>query len=242
MVGNRDAGFPAKSLVGLSPAHTLTPDFPSVTALKSFFHSVFGRPARAPTLPVRRSLGEGGSKRSASKGFTLVEVMMAATILVVGFMGMIQAVTMGSEMLATARRQTLAAQIIAHELEKLRYVVWTNGSTGINDLPAGPTTLTIDSQFNSAITTAGLTTTVSTTNPYVKVDRTVADVVTGSMREVTITVTWQKSGTTANATTLTGSWLENLSLGGSPPIRRTYTRSGTSYFGKYGLNLSYQRS
>ena len=168
---------------------------------------------------------------------------MATTLLVVGFMGMIQAITIGSEMLATARRQTLAAQIINHELEKLRYVAWTNGSTGINDLAAGPTTLTIDSQFSSAITACGLVTDYSVaTNPYIKLERSVATMVSGSMREVTFTVTWQKSGTTAAAAALTGSWLEKLSLGGSPPIRRVYVRTGVSYFAKYGLNLSYQRS
>lgn len=178
-----------------------------------------------------------------SRGFTLVEVLMASAILVVGFMGMIQAVTIGSEMLATARRQTLAAQIINHELERLRLSVWSNGSTGINDLPAGPTTLSIDSQFSSAITSCGLTTDTSvSTNPYIKLERSVADVVSGSMREVTFTVTWQKTGTTAAATTASGSWLEKLSFSGSAPIQRTYVRKGSAFFGKYGLNLSYQRS
>lgn len=57
-------------------------------------------------------------------GFTIVEVMMAATILVVAFVGMIQAVTIGSEMMATARRQTLANQIITHEVEALRLKSW----------------------------------------------------------------------------------------------------------------------
>lgn len=164
---------------------------------------------------------------------------MATVILVVGFVGLIQAVTIGSEMLATSRRQTLAAQIISHEMEKLRYATFAT----IDAYPAGPTTLTIDSQFSSAITSCGLVTDYSvTTNPYIKLERSVTDMVSGSLCEVTFTVTWQKSGTTAAAATLTGSWLEKLSLGGAPPIRRIYIRSGTSYFGKYGLNLSYQRS
>lgn len=164
---------------------------------------------------------------------------MASVILVVGFMGMIQAVTIGSEMLATAKRQTLAAQIISHELEKLRYVPFAT----IDGYPAGPTAMTIDPQFTSAIAACGLTSDYSvTTNPYIKLERSVADLVSGSLCEVTFTVTWQKSGTTSAATTLTGSWLEKLSFGGSPPIRRIYTRSGATYFGKYGLNLSYQRS
>src|SRR5690348_10643355 len=63
------------------------------------------------------------SSRSAG-GFTIVEVMMAAVVLVVGFMGMIQAITLGSDMLATARRQTIAAQILSHEVEYLRLASW----------------------------------------------------------------------------------------------------------------------
>ncbi|MBI2516216.1 MAG: prepilin-type N-terminal cleavage/methylation domain-containing protein [Opitutae bacterium] len=176
---------------------------------------------------------------SPARGFTIVEVMMASAILVVAFMGMIQAVTIGSEMLATARRQTLAAQIINHELEKLRFVDFAT----IDAYAAGPTTVSIDNQFSSAITSCGLTTDTSvSTNPYIKLERTVTDVVSGSLCEVGFTVTWQKSGTTTAATTASGSWLEQLSFSGSAPIRRTYVRKGSAFFGKYGLNLSYQRS
>ncbi len=168
---------------------------------------------------------------------------MASLILVVGFMGMIQGVTIGSEMMATARRQTLAAQIIAHEAEKLRLVPWTASSgTYITGLPAGPTTITIDSQFDSAITACGLvkssTLTLARTTANIDTD---ADGVT-DLKEVTFTVTWNKSGTATAATTATGSWLDQLSYSGPSAIARTYTRSGTAYFGKYGLNLSYQRS
>jgi hypothetical protein len=59
----------------------------------------------------------------------LVEVMMAATILVVGFMGVIQAVTIGSELQATARRQTIAALLIAQELELARLESWATLSS-----------------------------------------------------------------------------------------------------------------
>lgn len=177
--------------------------------------------------------------------------MMASVILVVGFIGMIQAITIGSEMMATARRQNLANQIINHELEKLRLVDWSATTTvggttftgGISGLAAGPTTLTIDSQFSDSITACGLTTdTSNSANPYIQLDRSVVDVVSGNMRQVTFTVTWQKSGTTAVANTVTGSWLEKLSLGGNASIRRTYVRKGFGFYSKYGLNLNAQRS
>lgn len=164
---------------------------------------------------------------------------MASVILVVGFIGMISALTVGSEMLATARRQNLAAQIINHELEKLRYVDFAT----IDAYAAGPTSLTIDTQFSSSITACGLTTdTSNTANPYITLDRTVTDVVTGNMCQVIFTVTWQKSGTTTAANAATGSWLEKLSLGGNASIRRTYVRKGMGFFGKSGLNLTVQRS
>jgi Tfp pilus assembly protein PilV len=53
-------------------------------------------------------------------GFTLIEVGMASLILVVGFIGMIQAVTIGTQMLDTARKQQIAMQIIDGEIEYRR--------------------------------------------------------------------------------------------------------------------------
>ena len=59
-------------------------------------------------------------------GFTLIEVALASTILVVGFVGMIEALAVGSEMLDTARKQTIAAQIMQGEIEYLRLQSWTS--------------------------------------------------------------------------------------------------------------------
>jgi Tfp pilus assembly protein PilV len=141
----------------------------------------------------------------------LVEVMMASLILVAGFIGMIQAVTIGSEMLATARRQTIAAQILNHEVEKLRFYSWSqiqglgnsSASTYTSDLAA----------INTAIAASGVTFTLA---------RAVADPTT-DLREVAFTVTWTVKVS-----------------GVATP--RTYTRSTSAWFGKYGLNLTYQRS
>ncbi len=169
---------------------------------------------------------------------------MASVILVVGFMGMIQAVTIGSEMLATARRQTLAQQIINHELEELRLVAWSatttvNGTTytgGINGMAAGPDPIAIDSQFNNMIAACGLA------SGDIVLTRTVADVVPGELREITFTLTWQKRGTTTAASAPTGTWLERLTFYRETPIARTYTRKSTTWIGKHGLNHAIQRS
>lgn len=158
---------------------------------------------------------------------------MASVILVVGFIGMIQAVTIGSEMLATARRQTLAAQILNHEMEKLRLTAWTSLS-GLGDYSASNyTALTPDdTTFDTAIAASGVT---------FRIERDVTTVTT-DLLEVTLTLTWTKSGTTTAAATPTGSWLDRIAFHRESPIARTYTRRTTTWFTKYGLNHAAQRS
>ena len=75
---------------------------------------------QTPPLPTGAMMH---SPRNRS-GFTLVEVALAATILLVGFAGMAMALMVGSEMLDTARKQTIAAQIIQAEAEYLRLKDW----------------------------------------------------------------------------------------------------------------------
>src|SRR5437879_582228 len=74
------------------------------------------------------------------RGFSIIEVMMAAAILLVGFVGMIQAITIGSESLDAARKQQVASQLVTAEIEKLRGGAWSV----IANLPASGT-ITIDS-------------------------------------------------------------------------------------------------
>ena len=213
--------------------------------------------------------------RRRAHAFTLVEVMMASVILVVGFVGMIEAVTLSASMMDSARRQTLAAQIMNHHIERLRFVSWSTttisgGTTftgGINGL--GNTAVAIDTPYwpawssatpyavNRVVSYSGAyyrcilaptanqvptnttywtaTTTAQTTDIVVTqgatftLARTVTspDPVT-NIREVNLTVTW---------VVLTS----RLDSGGSR-VSFTYTRSNSAWFGKYGLNLSYQRS
>jgi hypothetical protein len=143
--------------------------------------------------------------------------MMAATVIVVAFFGMISAVTSGSEMMATARRQTLASKLMDHELEQLRLESWTT----IDGYAAGPTTITIDDThpFYAALQGSGATFTLT---------RSVA-AVSGltNVKEVTFSVSW----------TVKANW----KVGGASPTR-TYTRTKSGYYSKYGLNLTYQRA
>ncbi len=147
------------------------------------------------------------------RGFTIVEVAIGAVILAIAAAAMIQALAEGAEMQATGQRQLLAAQVLQHEMEELRLESWST----INGLAAGPTTLTISTQFDSAITAAGLV-----KGTTITLSRTVATVSTG-LREVTLTVTWTMNPS-GNAGT------------------RTYTRVYSAYFAEYGLNLTARRT
>ncbi|RXK54833.1 prepilin-type N-terminal cleavage/methylation domain-containing protein [Oleiharenicola lentus] len=169
-------------------------------------------------------------RKSAANGFTIIEVMMASVILVVAFMGMIQAITVGSEMMATARRQTLAAQILEHEVGKMRLLPYAT----VSGYAAGPTAMTIDSRFDDALSSCGLTASSMT------LSRTTSNVTT-DLKEVTLTLIWTKSGSTAAATTPSGSWFDQIAFYRPTSASRTYTRKTTAFFGKYGLNNSIQR-
>lgn len=173
---------------------------------------------------MRRAETSFLSARRHHAGFTLVEVMMASIVLVVGFIGMMQTILAGAEMLATARRQTLAAQILSHEVEMLRLRPWADIAALPSGLPVS-IPLTIDSQFSAAVTAVGLRASAPwQATDTLKLTRTctVPDPDT-DLREVNFTLTWtmQPSGGAA---------------------ARTYTRKLSAYYGKYGLNLSYQRS
>lgn len=182
--------------------------------------------------------------------------MMGATILVVGLMGLIQAVTIGSEMLATARRQTLAAQILDHEIEQLRFEDWstisnfpTTSATTLYQAWSGSTAYRISDTVirsgawyrcirnHSGQGPPNATYWASDTPPFASlytsdtialgatytITRTVASVSGATnLREITFTVTWtvRPSGITS----------------------RTYTRKRSAFFGKYGLNLTFQHS
>jgi type IV pilus assembly protein PilV len=79
--------------------------------------------------------------RKPAAGFTIVEVIMAAVVMLAGVVGMMQVVISGSEMLAVSRSQTIAAQIIHSEIDKVHLVDWAS-------LPSiGTTTFTPDTSF-----------------------------------------------------------------------------------------------
>lgn len=148
---------------------------------------------------------------------------MAALILTVGFIGLIEAVGLTSTMMDHARRQTLATQMLDHEIEELYLSDWAT----ISALPTASTTITLDSQFDAARLAVGddksgsapvrfsMTRTVTSTDPVTNI------------REVNFTVTW----VVVSSRLVSGSRLTT-----------TYNRSNSAWYGKYGLHLSYRRT
>lgn len=140
------------------------------------------------------------SFRADKKGFTLVEVMIAAAVMVGGIVGMIKVLVSGSEMLDVSRKQTVAMQIIHGQIDSVRLNDWTT----VSGWGAGPTTVAISSSFQTVSQGFTCRRTVSTPK--------------SNLRQVTFTVSW--TGNTG----------------------RPYTRSGSTYVGKNGLYVTYQRS
>lgn len=140
--------------------------------------------------------------------------MFAAGVLALALVGMIQAVVSGSEMLDLSRKQTIAAQIIHGQIDYMRLRNWTEISA-----LSTPVTVAVDAQNQASNLAAGFD--FGTQLPTICTDftctRTIATVRT-DLKRVTFTVTWKGN---------TG---------------RTYTRTGTTYVGKNGLYVTFQRS
>jgi len=154
----------------------------------------------------------------SQKAFTLIEVLMAATVLVVSFTAVIQAVTVGADMIDTARKQQIAQQIIENEISGLRLDRWSTITSLVNS-----------TMYTTAVNTTG--TAVSGDTTQFKLGNNaplmlqakgftiteIANDVRTDFRTITYKVNWTGSG------------------------GRAHTRTGVAYFGKNGLQLSYQK-
>ena len=128
---------------------------------------------------------------------------MAAVVMLAGVIGMMQVVISGSEMLSVSRNQTIAAQIIHSEIDKVHLVAWAA-------LPASGT-FTPDASF-SPVAQKLNSATYSLTVTTIRTD----------LKKITYTVTWRSTKLGNNG--------------------RLYSRSGSTYVGRNGLYVTYQRS
>jgi hypothetical protein len=157
---------------------------------------------------------------------------MAAAILGVGFIGLIQGITVGSEELDTSRKQQVATQLVSAEIERLRSGDWTT----IANLPA-TASITIDgaggvSGDQTSFALCNYTAATSDDNTALS---TLAKRFTCSLARTRLRPSAANSSTvTFVKVVYTVSWSSNTG--------RTYSRSTEAYLGKNGLHLSYQKS
>ena len=179
---------------------------------------------------IASARSEAAQPRRA-QGFSLVEVIMASAILLVGFVGLIQAVTISSQSLDTARKQQFASQIIAAEIERLRAGPWAT----VSGLPA-TATIRIDAAGVASGDAASffLTSYTATASD----DSDVCALAKGFTCSLTRTFLRPSLATASTATFLkvayTVSWTTNTG--------RVQRQQIDAYFAKNGLHLSYQQS
>lgn len=157
---------------------------------------------------------------------------MAMAIVVVGMVGLMQAVTIGSETLDTARKQAVALRLVENEIDRLRGGDWTT----IANLPGSATiaisstgTISGDTVYfalsNFTASAADDNTALSTLAPgfscslvSTRARPTGATSSTVTFVKLVYTVTWTSSG------------------------GRKHSRQVQTYLGRYGLHLTYQQA
>ena len=154
------------------------------------------------------------SRFPVNDGFTLVEVMMAAAVMIMALVGMIQVIVSGSEMLDMSRKQTIAMQIIHGQIDNVRLSSWST----IAGYPYSRTVYVDDADQSINISKDFVFgSNIPAISKGFRCTRTVTSVRT-DLKQITFTVTW---------TSNTG---------------RSYQRSGSTYYGNNGLYVTYQRT
>ena len=150
---------------------------------------------------------------TTADAFTMVEVMVAAAVMLMTIVGMMTVITYGSEMLDTARKQTIAMQIIHGQIDHVRLSDWST-------ISGYPSSRTVNVDDTDQTTNIGYGFVLGPTLRGLAKDfdctRTISTVRT-DLKQITFSVTWSSN---------TG---------------RSHTRSGSTYFGKNGLYVTYQR-
>ncbi len=169
---------------------------------------------------------------TSQKAFTLIEVMLAATILLVSFTAVIQAVTIGAEMIDTARKQQIAQQIIEGEMNYQKSIPWNGGSGyGISVMP--------DSIFRIRVNDDGTDVVDDTANGYVDGLRFGLDDNPALLAAAKgFTVQAESANEVSSGPPLIGIvW----TVIWTSTTGRVHTRTGKGYYSENGLFLSYRK-
>lgn len=118
---------------------------------------------------------------AAKAGFTILEVMLAASILALAIATSITTMQRSFQSVDTARSMTLAGQIMQSEIERIRLRDWST----VQSYSTAETTLPIDSSFSSNGYVANLI-----ANRGLTLTRTVSDPET-DLRQITMKVRWR---------------------------------------------------
>jgi hypothetical protein len=199
-------------------------------------------------------------KLRSTKGFTIMEVALASTVLAFTLVGMIGVVESGAQMLDLSRKQMMAAQILHSEIDQLRLQSWSviagePISVGISGSPPSfefySTTQVGHSGTAELLTTpgngypAGPTSLTSLNDPsfalFVSNYPNAATLFTLTRTVACIEPSQSNNNPTAYASTplllqvtFTITW--------KGITGRTYTRTSTTLVGQNGLSIAYQRS
>ncbi len=155
------------------------------------------------------------------EAFTILEVALAATALLLAIAGTAQVIMSGAAMLDMSRKQTIAAQIIHTEIDQVHLCDWST----VNNWNGTSATISVDTLSSSDATSAsrfGYPELLSLKN-----------VAKGFTMVRTVTSVGSRSDMVAVQFTIT--WKADMTTG------KSFSRSGTTYFGKNGLSLTYQR-
>lgn len=188
-------------------------------------------------------------KLSSTAAFTLFEVGVAAAVGFIAVLGMVQAVSIGAEMLDVGQKQAAAMQILRNEIDSVHLKDWTFVNTQL--LPHSGDSITINNSGTGIISQGSATSqayfaltnyssSYSPPHPGGTPPASYYDDNVGLMsqaKNVTLSMTVTADSTRSNTfvtITYTVTW-----VGGKQ--RKLYTRSGTTYYWQNGLNVYYRR-
>jgi prepilin-type N-terminal cleavage/methylation domain-containing protein len=169
---------------------------------------------------------------ASQRAYTLIEVMIAATILLVSFSAVITAVTRGADMIDSARKQQIAQQIIEGEIAFQRNStwLWSPGLVGIQEM--------VNSSYSLTVNATGTNVIDNTTNGRDDRDYFILDSNLGLLNQAKgFTCEAQALGIRGSPTMIAITWTVSWTTANG----RTQSLIGTTQFARDGLHLTYQK-